>query len=95
MLKTKLYQKPFFFTVHQKVNKPKTRAAKTVYRPMIFPFNVIIINIFFFLLRCKDKRIKLCYIKLQFVKETQIKIVLNTKKLFNNNNNNKYPETRK
>ena len=31
MLRTKLYQNPFFFTGHQIVNKPKSRAARTAF----------------------------------------------------------------
>ena len=83
------------------MNKPKPNAANTVYGAIVFPFNEIIVNVSFFLLRCKYSRIKLCYIKFQFVKQTQIKNVSNTEKLFNNNNNNnnnnnkKYPQTKK
>ena len=38
MLRTKLYQNPFFFTRHQNVNKPKSRAARTVYGLIFLPF---------------------------------------------------------
>ena len=48
MLRTKLYQNPFFSTVHQNVNKPKSRAVRTVYGPIFLPFYVIIIRFFSF-----------------------------------------------
>ena len=52
MLRTKLYQNPFFFTVHQNVNKPKSRAVRTVYGPIFLPFYKIIVSFFSFL--CQD-----------------------------------------
>ena len=42
MLRTKLHQNPFFFTVHQNVNKTKNRAVTTVYGDILLPFYVII-----------------------------------------------------
>lgn len=73
MLRTKLHQNPFFFTVNQNVNRPRSRATRSVYGPIFLLFNVIIVSfIFFFLSRCKQNRIKLCYNRLQFVKETKI-----------------------
>ena len=48
MLRTKLYENPFFFTgdqnVHQNVNKPKSRAVRTVYQPIFLPFYKIIVR---------------------------------------------------
>ena len=44
MLRTKLYQNPFFFNGHQNINKHKSRAARTVHGPTILPFYKI--NIF-------------------------------------------------
>ena len=52
MLRTKLYQNPFFFTGHQNVNKPKSRAARTVYGLIFLPFYKIIVSFFSFL--CQD-----------------------------------------
>ena len=52
MLRTKLYQNPFFFTGHQNVNKPKNRAARTVYGLIFLPFYKIIVSFFSFL--CQD-----------------------------------------
>ena len=52
MLRTKLYQNPFFFTGHQNVNKPKSRAARTVYGLIFLPFYKIIVSFFYFL--CQD-----------------------------------------
>ena len=72
MLRTKLYQNPFFFSEDQNVNKPKSRAARTVYEPIFLPFCKIIVTFFsFFLSGCKQNKIKSCYNWLQFVKETQ------------------------
>ena len=48
MLRTKLYQNSFFFTVIQSVNKTKNIVAKTVYEPIFLPFYVIIISFFSF-----------------------------------------------
>ena len=78
ILRTKLYQNPFFSIVHQNVNKPKIRAARTVNGPIFSPFYVIIIRFFFFFLpKSKYNRIKLCYNRLQFVKKTQRSTVSN------------------
>ena len=52
MLRTKLYQYPFFFTGHQNVNKPKNRAGRTVYGLIFLPFDKIIVRFFSFL--CQD-----------------------------------------
>ena len=52
MLRTKLYQNPFFFTGHQNVNKPKNRAARTVYGLIFLRFYKIIVSLFSFL--CQD-----------------------------------------
>ena len=52
MLRTKLYQNTFFFTGDQNVNKPKSRAAKIVYRPIFLPFYKIIVSFFSFF--CQD-----------------------------------------
>ena len=52
MLITKLYQNPFFFTVHQNVNKPKSRAARTLQGHILLPFYVIIASFFSFF--CQD-----------------------------------------
>ena len=52
MLRTKLYQNPFFFTGHQNVNKPKSRAGRTIYGLIFLPFYEIIISFFSFL--CQD-----------------------------------------
>ena len=52
MLRTKLYQNPFFFIGHQNVNKPKSRAARTVYGLIFLPFYKIIASFFSFL--CQD-----------------------------------------
>ena len=52
MLRTKLYQNPFFFTGHQNVNKPKSRAARTVYGLIFLLFYKIIVSFFSFL--CQD-----------------------------------------
>ena len=52
MLRTKLYWNPFFFTGHQNVNKPKSRAAMTVCGLIFLPFYKIIVSFFSFL--CQD-----------------------------------------
>ena len=60
MLRTKLCWNPFFFTGDQNVNKPKIRAARTVYEPIFLAFYKIIVSIFsFFLSRCKQSKIEL------------------------------------
>ena len=77
LLRTKLYQNLFFSTLHQNVNKPKSRVARTVYGPIFLLFYVIIIRFFIFIPKCKYNRIKLCYNRLQLVNETQISTVSN------------------
>ena len=73
MLRTKLYQNSFVFTGHQNVHKPKSSAVSTVYGPIFLPFYKIIVSFFsFFMSRCKQNKIKLCYNRLQFAKETQL-----------------------
>ena len=52
MLRTKLYLNPFFFTGHQNANKPKSRAARTVYGLILLPFYKIIFS--FFSVLCQD-----------------------------------------
>ena len=52
MLRTKLYQNPFFFTRDQNVNKPKSRAARILYAPIFLPFYKIIVSFFSFF--CQD-----------------------------------------
>ena len=54
MLRTKLHQNPFFFTGHQNVNNPKSRAARIVCGPILFPFYKIIVNLFSFF--CQDAK---------------------------------------
>ena len=54
MLRTKLYQSPFFFTGHQNVNKPKSRAARTVYGPIFFTFYKIIVSFFYVKMQTKQ-----------------------------------------
>ena len=54
MVRNNLYQNPFFPTVHQNVNKSKSRAARAVYGPKFLTFHKIIVGFFsFFLSRCK------------------------------------------
>ena len=55
MLRTKLYQNPFFFTGYQNVNKPKSRAARTVYGLIFLPFYEIIVSFFSFLCQNASK----------------------------------------
>ena len=55
MLKTKQYWNPFFFIVHQNVNKPNNKTPKIAYEPMFLPFYVIIISFFFFF--CQDANV--------------------------------------
>ena len=52
MLRTKLYYNPFFFTGRQNVNKPKSRAERTVYGLIFLPFYKIIVSFFSF--SCQD-----------------------------------------
>ena len=52
ILRTKLYKNPFFFTRHQNVNKPKSRAARPVYGLIFLLFYKIIVSFFSFL--CQD-----------------------------------------
>ena len=63
MLKTTLYQSPFFFTVHQNVNKPKSRVVKTLHVSQFFLFCVYYQVSFSFL--CQDANISgsTCVIK--------------------------------
>ena len=51
-LRAKLYQNPFYFTGHQNVCKPKSRAARTVQGLVLLPFYKIIVSSFSFL--CQD-----------------------------------------
>ena len=52
MLRTKLYQNPFFFNGDRNVNKPRSRAARIVYRPIYLPFYKNIVCFFSFF--CQD-----------------------------------------
>ena len=52
MLSIKLQWNPFFFTDHQNVNKPKSRAARTVSGPICLPFYKIIVSLLSFF--CQD-----------------------------------------
>ena len=52
ILRTKLSQNSFFFTWHQNVNKPRSRAARTVYGLIFLLFYKIIVSFFSFL--CQD-----------------------------------------
>ena len=54
LLRTKLYQNPVFFTGHQNLSKPKSRAAKTIYGLIFLPFYEIIVSFFSFL--CRDAK---------------------------------------
>ena len=47
MLRTRLFYKPFFFTMHENVNKPKSRAARNDYGPISLYFYVVIISFFY------------------------------------------------
>ena len=60
--KTKLYKNPFFFIVYQNVEKPWSRAAKTVYETIFLPFYVVIISFFLFTIKMQIycNRIKVC-----------------------------------
>ena len=60
MLRTKLYQNPFFFTVHQNINKRNSCGIKTVCElPFYLP--MLLLSFFFLpLSRYKHARIKLC-----------------------------------
>ena len=62
MLRTKLYQNPFFFTGNQNVNKPKSRAARTVYGPIYSPFYKIIVSFFSFFCENANKTRSNCAI---------------------------------
>ena len=52
MVRSKLHQNPFFFTGHQNINKPRSRAARTVHGLIFLPFYKIIVSFFSFL--CQD-----------------------------------------
>ena len=54
MLRIKLYKNPFFFTGHQNVNKPKSR-AETVYGLIFLPFDKIIVSFCYF--SCQDQTV--------------------------------------
>ena len=62
MLRTKLYQNLFFFTGHQNVNKPKSRAARTSYGLIFLPFYKIIGSFFSFLCQDANQRRSNCAI---------------------------------
>ena len=62
MLRTKLYQNPFFFTGHQNVNKPKSKAARTVYGLIFLPFYKITVSFFSFLCQVANKTRSNCAI---------------------------------
>ena len=47
-LRAKLSQYPFFLTVHQNVNKSKSRAVRTAYGPIYSSFYVNVIFLFFY-----------------------------------------------
>ena len=49
MLTTKLYYNPFFPTLHQNINKPKSRAFGLCYGPIFLPIGEIFISFFSFL----------------------------------------------
>ena len=59
MLRTTLYQKSFFFTGHQNVNKLKSRAARTAYEPN---FNFFIKSLSAFSFFYKDETRSNCTI---------------------------------
>ena len=48
---------PIFFTGHQNVNKPKTRAGRTFYGPIFLPFYKIIVSFFSFFYQDANKKI--------------------------------------
>ena len=48
MLRTKLYQNPFFSTGYQNLNKPKSRAVRTVYGLIFLRFYKISVSFFLF-----------------------------------------------
>ena len=56
MVRSKLYQNPFLFTGHQNVNKPMSRAARTVHGLIFLPFYKIIVSFFSFLCQDANKR---------------------------------------
>ena len=58
--------------MHQNINKPKSRAARTVMDPYFYLFMWLLSVFFFFLPKCKYNRIKLCYNRLQFVKNRKL-----------------------
>ena len=55
MLRTKLYQNLFFFTGDQNVNKPKSRAARSVYGPYFYLFIRLLSAFFPFFCQDADK----------------------------------------
>ena len=61
VLRTKRYWSTFF-TVHQNVNKPKSRPARTVYGPIFLPFYVIIVSFFSFFCQDANKKGSNCAI---------------------------------
>ena len=62
MLRTKLYQNPFFFTGHLNVNKPKSRASLFM-DPHFYLFMRLLSAVFsYFLSKFKQKKIKNCAI---------------------------------
>ena len=55
-VRTKLYYNPFFFTGHQNVNNPKSRAVRTVYGLIFLPFYKIIVSFFLFYVNMQTKQ---------------------------------------
>ena len=75
-----------FFTVHENVNKPKSRAGRRrLFADPYFYHLMWLLSVFsfFFLPKCKYNRINLSYHRLQFVKETQINTVSNIERKVN------------
>ena len=56
MLRTKLYSNPFFFTGHQNVNKPESRAARTVCGLIFSSFYKTIVRFFLFYIKMQTKQ---------------------------------------
>ena len=86
MLRTKLYQSPFFFTGHQKVSKQRASQRGLLVDPYFYLFIRLLSAFFLFSVKMQ----KLCYNRLQFVKKKHKLTLHNTRNEELNNVDRKF-----